>query len=350
MDKGISTDFFVKGESPIWLRGENKHILSTSVCLNRNLKGFKFPNKASVEDKAKVCARILGKIHHSAMSSGFHLDIFSNVNNEIKNLLLERRVTSACLRCQDPGNDSRAILVNADESIVIIINDIDHLQIKASCQGFDVQKCYEMCESVLKQISLDFAYDQTFGFLTAMPAIMNTGIQVEVTAHLPGIVLFEEAEDYVESLRCEGVLVDGLLGPGLPPYGGIFTLFNQNTRRKNVSETLNHFKEIVEGVIEQDKILRDETGLIERKDAIGRSYGVLKYAEKIEFGEAMAAISVLRMGMEDGEFDKLDFHTLNKLTWYMFPTQIMNLLNCPADEIDFVRTKIIKQALSKEKK
>lgn len=350
MDKGISRDFFVKGNPPVWLRGENKNILSTSVCLNRNLKGFKFPNKATIEEKRQTCSRILGKIHHSAMSSGLRTDSFSNIDNEVKNLLLERKLTSACIRHKDPDNDTRAILVNEDESIVIVINDVDHLHIKASCAGFDLEKCYQMCEDVLRQISLDFACDSTFGYLTSMPAIMNTGIQVEVTAHLPGILMYEENDFYIDELRSEGILVDGLLGPGLPPHGSMFTLFNQNTRRKDIPETLSHFKEVVENVVKKDKILREEVSLIERKDFIGRSYGTLKYAEKIDFDETMAALSSLRAGLEDNEFNKIDFHTLNKLTWYIFPTQILNLLNCPADEVDFVRSKIIKQALSKEKK
>ena len=140
MDKGFTTEFLTKKSPPLWLRGNEKFVFSTTVALNRNLTGFKFPNKANLEEKRKVCCKILGKIHHGPLSSQFMFDSVKNMSMEVKKLLFERRDTYCCTRDPDSSDETRVVLVNNDESVVIVVNDDDHLQVRASCPGLNFEK------------------------------------------------------------------------------------------------------------------------------------------------------------------------------------------------------------------
>ena len=159
MEKGINSDFLVKDNLPLWLRGKDKIIKSSSVILNRNIKGFKFPHKASLEEKRKVCSRILGRIFHSAFSSELIYDSVQEMSPKVKGLLYERRdcYVTMSRECLD-HNETKVVLINKDESTVIVINDDDHLQIRISSPFLDLKSCCRTAESILKQLDMGWIY------------------------------------------------------------------------------------------------------------------------------------------------------------------------------------------------
>ncbi len=350
MEKGINSDYLVKDNLPLWLRGKDKIVRSSSVILNRNIKGFKFPHKASIEEKRKVSSKILGKIHHSSFSSEFNYDSLEEMNPKVKGLLYERRdcyvtMSRECLE----HNEAKVVLMNKDESIVIVINDDDHLQIKASTPSFDLRFCYQAAESILKQLDMDYATREPFGYLTASPAIMSTGLQIETIIHLPALMVMEDSDVLVNDVREMGVVPEGIFGHGTSPHGNIFTFCNQNTRRKTVEESLSSFEKCVKNTVKKEIKCRKKMEKLDLKNMTNRAYGMLRYCEKIDFQEAITGMSLVRLGIDEDIIKKVDLSTLNKLTHYMFPTELQCIVGCPPDELDIVRAQVIRQALEKEK-
>jgi len=348
MEKGINSDFLIKDSLPLWMRGKEKIVKSSSVILNRNIKGFKFPHKASLEEKRKVCSRILGRIHHSAISSELFYDSLQEMTPKVKGLLYERHdcyvtMSNECLE----HNEAKVVLINKDETIVIVINDDDHLQVKASTPSFDLKSCYKIADSIIKQLDMDYAIKEPFGYLTASPAIMSTGLQIETVLHLPALMIMEDSESWTNDLREMGVTAEGVFGHGTSPHGNIFTFCNQNTRRKNIEESLSSFEKCIKNTVKKETKCRKGIEKLDLKNMTNRAYGMLRYCEKIDFQEAITGLSLVRLGIDEGTIKRIDLPTLNKLTHYIFPTELQCVVGCPPDELDIVRAKVIKQALEK---
>jgi len=349
MEKGINSDFLIKDNLPLWLRGKDKVIRSSSVILNRNIKGFKFPHKASLEEKRKVCSRILGRIFHSPFSSGLVYDSVQEMHPRVKGLLYERRdcyvtMSRECLE----HNETKIVLINKEENTVIVINDDDHLQVKISVPHLDLKFCYLAAETILKQLDMDYAVKEPFGYLTASPAIMSTGLQIETILHLPALMAMEDSESWASDLRELGVTPEGVFGHGTSPHGNIFTFCNQNTRRKNIEESLSSFEKCIKNTVKKEIKCRKRMEKLDLKNMTNRAYGMLRYCEKIDFQEAITGMSLVRLGIDEGVIKKVDLPTLNKLTHYMFPVELQCIVGCPPDELDIVRAKVIRQALEKE--
>lgn len=347
----LSNDEFKPTVLPVWLVNEENSVLCSSVCLNRNIKGFKFPAKASPEDLKKVGAKILGKINSSDLSNSFRYARLSDMSFEMKGRVYERRINFYAVDVNDERLEENVILlIKKDESASILINGDDHLQVRVSLPGNKIEECLKSAEEIMDQIKLDFSYKDPFGFLTSSPAIMGSGLQLESMVHIPGIALIVEPELWIGLAKKSGIIPEGFWGYSTAPMGNMFTLCNQNTHRKKSNDSIKEFNSCLKKIIKIEKESRKDMGELEKKDFVMRSYGTLRYVQKIDLSEALAGLSLVKMGIQDGVIKNVSEETINKLTFYIFPSQLKSLTNCDPDSSDVVRADLIRKALSVRKK
>jgi len=342
----LPNEAFEPTTPPIWIRKQEDVIFCSSVCLNRNVKGFKFPYKASTEDRKKVGARILGKIHHSALADDFRYAQFSDMPFELKGRIYERRISFSTVSLEEREEDSMTLLISNDETSAIVINCDDHLQVKVTLPGFCVKKCLEVAEGIVNQISMDFANQSPFGYLTSSPAIMGSGLQIEVMTHLPATCLIIEPEKWIVAARVSGVMPEGFWGYGSIPLGNTFTLCSKNTHRKETMESIEVFERYVNKIVKAERKARKEIDPIEKKDTVMRAYGTLKYVQKVELGEALSGLSLVKMGIQEGIIDQIDELTVDKLFFYVFPAELTHIMKCDPDSSDIARASLIRKAFS----
>lgn len=341
IDESLSTI-----DPPIWIRSHDDVVLCSSVCLNRNIRGVKFPHKASHEDRKKVGARILGKIHHSAISDNFKYTKFSDMPFELKGRVYERRITFHTVNLEEMDEETMILLVSNDETSSIVINGDDHIQVRVTLPGNCISKCMESAESVIKQISMDFSSKSPFGFLTSSPAIMGSGIQIEMMVHLPGIALNIDPEEWISSAKISGIIPEGFWGYGTLPIGNVFTLCSKNTHRKTAESSIVEFNKGVEKIIKTELKLREEMDRLEKKDVVMRAYGTLKYVQKIEFEEAMSGLSLIKFGIKEKIITQIDEETINKLSFYILPSHLKSITGCDQVTSDVIRANLIRKAFS----
>lgn len=346
----LSNESFEPTSLPIWIKGQEDVIFCSSVCLNRNIKGFKFPYKASIEDRKKIGAKILGKIHHSALSNEFKYAQFSDMSFELKGRIYERRITFSTVSQEEREEDAMTLLVSNDETASIVINSDDHLQVRVSLPGRCVEKCLESAENILGQISIDFAHDPTFGYLTSSPAIMGSGLQIEAMAHLPGTLLVIEPDKWIGSARAYGIMPEGFWGYGSMPLGNVFTLCSKNTHRKNSIDSVKSFDRCLDKIIKTESKAKKDIEEIEMRDIVMRAYGTLKYVQMIDLGEALSGLSLVKMGVKEGILTQVDDEIINKLFFYVFPGQLKAITKCDLDSMDVFRAKVIRKAFSINRK
>ena len=97
---------------------------------------------------------------------------------------------------------------------VILINEEDHLKIFSTETGFNLRKMYLKISEVLRQMeqSVDFAFDERWGYLTSSISNMGTGLRFSVLANLYGLVASKQIQSFVDMASGIGYSVNSVGG------------------------------------------------------------------------------------------------------------------------------------------
>ncbi|MNO81836.1 putative ATP:guanido phosphotransferase [compost metagenome] len=194
-----------------------------------------------------------------------------------------------------------AIVSNSDNTIVAMVNEEDHLRIQVFESGFNIDNCYKKLLDFTKKLDkkLNFAVNEDYGYITACPTNVGSGMRVSVMLHLPALAKFGYLSKILEEVNNMGVSVRGLYGENTSAYGNMFQISNQKTFGEKESDTIARLKAIIQSIIDQErkarKILQKNSDQLE--DEIYRTYGILKNARLLSGEEAIKLLSVLRLGV-----------------------------------------------------
>lgn len=188
-----------------------------------------------------------------------------------------------------------------------MVNEEDHLRMQALRPGLQLRQAWTAIDAVdsALQERVEFAFTERYGFLTACPTNLGTGIRVSAMLHLPGLVLAEQINQIIQAVNKLGLAVRGLYGEGTEALGNVFQVSNQMTLGEPESEIVERINKVLLQIIEHEENAR--ISQMEKKPAvllnhIGRAYGVLSNSWSISSKEAMNLISFLRLGVDLGVF------------------------------------------------
>jgi protein arginine kinase len=165
-------------------------ILSSRVRLARNLVGHPFPNRLEKEQAADVSNLVSASFFGETRDRrAEYLDVdLGCLPDEDRMALVEKRLISEDLA---RFAECRRAIISRDESVSVMVNEEDHIRIQAMSSGFDLNAAYRKAEAValLLESRLPIAYSGKYGFLTACPTNVGTGMRASVMAHLPGLAM-----------------------------------------------------------------------------------------------------------------------------------------------------------------
>ena len=149
--------------------------------------------------------------------------------------------------------------------------------------------------------SLDIAFSSEFGYLTACPTNLGTGLRASVMMHLPGLFLSGEMERVIRAVNQLGITVRGLFGEGSDAAGHIFQISNQQTLGESEQGILKRLSVVLKTVVDHEmnarrKYLEQNRTMV--CDRIGRSFGTLKNAHIISSDEALNLLSIIRAAVD----------------------------------------------------
>jgi protein arginine kinase len=204
------------------------------------------------------------------------------------------------------------------DGLGVMVNEEDHLRLQALRSGFALQEAYAAIDKLDRELGsrVPYSYHGEFGFLTACPTNVGTGLRGSVLIHLPGLVLTKEIAKVLNSLQQMGLTYRGLYGEGSEVVGNFFQISNQTTLGRSEEELLDQLLRVVGHVVEREAearrvLLRDAGYIIE--DKLWRAYGTLRYARSLTFDEAMNYLSGVRLAVGLKLISSLSVYTLNKL-------------------------------------
>ncbi len=275
-------------------------ILSSRVRVARNLKDMNFRPKMT-QDQADECIdRVLDALRGD--KDDFRYYPMRGIDPIEKRAMVEEHRISADLYKTD---DRGAALISADGRVVIMINEEDHLRIQAFAPGLDLETVSGLAyrtEDILER-SLDFAFDEQLGYLTACPTNTGTGMRASVMLHLPLLTSGKNMGQVTQLAAKLGLTMRGIYGEGSEALGCVYQLSNQVTLGKTEHELADAVSAVAAQIagMEQEKrlqALREDPVAFE--DWISRAIGTLKYARMMELKEFYPLWSALRVGAAMG--------------------------------------------------
>lgn len=315
-----------------WLDGSGPDpevAVSTRVRLARNLEDVPFTTRARPADQARVVETI-----RWALQEAGYLDRGRFVDDEQltegwSRFLLERHLVSPDFAA---SKLRRGLYVAGDEALSAMVNEEDHLRLQALVSGLNMPAAYELVARLDEQLESDlgYAYLLEYGYLTACPTNLGTGLRASVLMHLPGLVLTRGVDKVLRGAVKVGLLVRGLYGEGSETRGNFFQVSNQRTLGLSETEILETVTGMARQIIEHEHKAREyllENLRVEIEDKVYRSLALLRSARVLNSSEAVNLLANVRFGVELGLINELKLAAVDRLLVLVRPENLQAVLN-----------------------
>jgi protein arginine kinase len=332
----------------------NDVVISSRVRLARNIAGMPFPPAMTEEQGDDVAQRILCAVRKNADLTSYRFLQLRMMDEVSRAELVERHVASADLM-RNP--DIGAILLSADETVSLMINEEDHLRIQGLLPGNQIVEAASRALYAEAFIEKDvpLAFDKALGYLTSCPTNVGTGMRASMMLHLPALKLIGMLKILIDSVVKAGLAVRGIYGEGSEALGDMFQVSNQITLGVTEDDITGTIKAVCEQIVAKEHDARElllANRRIETEDRLFRSWGLLKYARSVNSKEFMQLLSDTRLAVALGFITGLDQTDLNKLMIAVQPAALQRQegRELATEEKDVTRANYIRGILDKKGK
>ena len=337
-----------------WLRGNgpmSEIVISSRIRLARNVSGYHFLTKCTRHQRAALEHKVRDAVLAAAISpKTLYVDLQEAPEID-RQLLVERHLIS---KPHAAAEGARGVAIGESESVSIMVNEEDHLRLQVLRSGLQLEEAWEEINDIDNKLesTLDFAFHPRFGYLSACPTNVGTGIRVSVMLHLPALKLTGEIEKVFRAAKDMRLAVRGLYGEGTEATGDFYQISNQTTLGKSEDEIISDFKHVViPKIIDYEHharrtLLNDRTAALD--DKVFRALGALRSARLMASEETLFLLSHLRMGINMGRVKDIDIRTINELFLMTQPAHLQKLMGkkIDGDIRRAARAEFIRQRLS----
>ena len=285
-------------------KNENEVVISTRIRLARNLSGIPFPARMTAEQRQQLNLRVkqaVDKCNTPVTSQLKYIEMDTVPDHEIK-AMVERHIISPEFAADIKD---RAILLNNDETICVMIGEEDHLRIQVIMGGMELESAYNTaCElERLLDVDLNFAFDERLGYITSCPTNLGTGLRASVMLHLPILESYKEVASLSDYIRKIGFTVRGIYGEGSKAKASMYQISNQITLGIDEKTALDNLKVIAMQIVEKERERRRDFDKIRLEDIVWRAYATLKHQRILSSEEMLTLVSRIKLGQSMGILD-----------------------------------------------
>jgi len=322
-----------------WLRGtgpESDIVMSSRVRLARNVAHYPFVSRTSEHDRGDVERFLCERITASPAGSQLEYIDVGRLEEVDRQFLVERQLIS---REHAEAQGARAVAIDGREQVSLMINEEDHLRIQCMHSGLDLRGAWEQIKAVDDQIGrvVPYAFHPRWGYLTACPTNVGTGIRVSVMLHLPALVITRQIDKVFRSLHKISLAVRGLYGEGSQAMGDFYQISNQTTLGKTEEELIEQVGDVVPVLIDYERRAREFLVRETQQnvhDQVSRAYGILRTAQTITAEETMQLLSRVRMGVLLGLIGDVKIADINSLLVRTQPAHLQKIRGVELDTKD----------------
>ncbi len=326
-------------------------VVSSRVRLARNLAAFEFKPCLSPQRRQELLETLTPVLLALSIDQPLYFIDLDSASVLDRELLAERHLISVP---HARGSGPRGVVIAEGEGFSAMINEEDHLRMQVYAPGLQLAACYERINEIDDQLEkkISYAFHPRFGYLTACPTNLGTGIRVSVMLHLPALKMTGQTEKFFNAARDCNLAVRGLFGEGSEAVGDFYQLSNQVTLGVSETEVVDDFcQSVIPRIVSYERTARQKL-LDEKTDAlddkIQRALGVLRSARLISSQEALILLSQLRLGVHTGRVREIPIATINDLFLKIQPAHLQMQAGkiLDPDQRDILRARIIRSALS----
>ncbi|MDB5296272.1 MAG: putative phosphotransferase [Phycisphaerales bacterium] len=314
-----------------WLRGSgpmSETVISSRIRLARNVAGFNFLTKCTRHQRQALEQKVRQVVLDADLApQTLYVDL-EQAPDVDRQLLVERHLIS---KPHAAAEGARGVAIGQDETVSIMVNEEDHLRVQVLRSGLQLTEAWEQISKIDDALEdkLDFAFHPRFGYLTACPTNVGTGIRVSVMLHLPALKLTGEIEKVFRAAKDLKLAVRGLYGEGTEATGDFYQISNQSTLGKAEDEIVEEFgRVVIPKIIDYEHHARK--ALVSEKavaldDKVSRALGLLRNARLMATDETLLLLSHLRMGVHMGRVKDVDLRTINELFLLTQPAHLQKM-------------------------
>ena len=279
---------------------ESDVILSSRVRLSRNIKGIPFTTKCKDEDFKKV----YDLMKNATMSLGYGLKFIAlkDIDDITKGVLAEEHLISQ--EFAKTKNPYAAIIINDDENICIEVNEEDHIKLQVFSSGLDIENLMNLAIEIDQKLEniVPYSYNEQYGYLTACPTNVGTGLKASVLVHLAGLTQTGNIRKILNVINNFGMSVRGAYGEGTKVEGDLYQISNNQTLGVTEGEIIKNLKLISQKIISQERLARKflTKNSVELEDKVYRDFGILSNARKLTNDETKELLSTVKLGTDLG--------------------------------------------------
>lgn len=323
-------------------------VISSSISLSRNFSDYLFVDKMSIEEARNLVDTVYCMFYSKGIEDQFTLiKLWECSENKLQALLAENIITEKLLKRKEKA----AVIISADSSLRIIINEEDHIRISCRLEEMNLQKAYDYVNRIddLIEESMTYSFSESLGYLTSSIDNVGTGLKVEVLMHLPVIEIQNAIQDLTKQLNSHKFGIDGVYKDGSNVLGHMYNISNKITLGMSELEIIKQIEDVVSDITKEENRLREkfiEEFDYELEDRIMRAYGILQNARILRENEILNLLSYLRLGVEVNLLD-LNIKDLDRLVSFtkdsIIQYRYQNMLS--ESELNLIRANIAKKVL-----
>jgi protein arginine kinase len=328
---------------------ESDIVISTRIRLARNLADVPFAPKARPSDQELAVEAVRWALTDSGyLEHGRFVDDgqFADTAGQY---LVERHLISPDFVT---SKARRGLYVSQDETTSLMVNEEDHLRFQVLASGLAFPEAFGAAAALDEKLEsqLQYAFSPEFGFLTACPTNLGTGMRASVLIHLPALVLAREIEKVLRGALHIGLAVRGLYGEGSETRGNFFQISNQRTVGQTEGEIIETITDITRQLVDYERKARQylmENLRTDVEDKVFRSLALLRGARILSSDEAINLIATVRLGVGLGLVNELSLAEISRLLILVRPANLQTMLGetLPAAQRDERRATFVREML-----
>lgn len=326
-------------------------VISSRVRLARNLKNYCFDEKLKDKDAIELVSEIMSienDLQKSEEKEYNSIEVNKLTDLE-KTSMVEYHMMSPLL---SEKKQRTGLLVSKDHGISIMINEEDHIRIQSVSSGMNMKKALERAEKIDDIISekFEYAFDDKFGYLTSSPTNVGTGLRASYMLFLPALTMAGKIQKLADEVGKYGAQLSGIYGGETEHLGNIYQISNQKTLGSQENDIIDSLTQIVKQAVIQEKKRREYLLTVngdEIEDKVFRSYGVLKYAKRLNTMDAMTLLAQLKLGVDTDIIRLKQDKNIFQMMMEIQPANLQKIIgkNIGSNERDFYRAEYINKAL-----
>lgn len=325
------------------------NIIMSRVRLARNLKDYPFR-----VTNPTVAKEIVKKVNRALVRTDtFDLYFTSNLSELKLEAMKERHLISNALI---ENRLCGAALINTDESISVMVNEEDVIREQCFMKGLSLSEAYKRISKVDDDLAmnLDIAFDDSFGYLTACPTNLGTGLRASVMLFLPALTESGKISALAKEVARLGLTVRGQYGEGSDAEGAMYQISNEVTLGVSEYDIISQVEEAVQAICEAERTemkrlyVKNE---LKTMDVARKSYGVLTNAVFLSYSEFLSHIANVKLGAMLGYININGIEEIDNLIIKMRPANICEtyLKRLSATDRDLYRAELVGNKLKKLK-